>query len=294
MKRVVANYPGLLIAVFTLCWALVEVIGSATGGVSAYQVVWTRYGVHLAFMALVFGKSEGLALVRTEKLSSQVFASLLMLGMPICFIWEMQRIPVQDASVVFWIAPALIVGMSIVSGKRYGGMGTIVATAIGLVGAVLICNPDSGVLQRGALLGVGMATCFSLYLFVVRSMHKEALLTKLFHTALWVFIALSVGLPYFWKTPTFRGTGAMIVIGLLGWVGLLSLDLAIEIVPVGVLAPVLYTQLVWDMLLQWPLREMPFDSRTILGAILALSAAVPGLLRRTDRARVTHGVVLDA
>jgi drug/metabolite transporter (DMT)-like permease len=292
VKRIITRYPGILIAVFTLAWALVEIIGSATGGVSAYQVVWTRYGVHLAFMALVFGPRRKLALLRTKKLPSQIFASLLMLGMPLCFIWELQRMPVQDASVVFWIAPAMIVVMSMVMGRKYGGMGTVVATVIGLLGAVLICDPDAGVLRRGALLGVGMAVCFSLYVIVVKSMSGEALLTKLFHTALWVFIALSLGLPYFWKTPTVRGTGAMIVIGLLGWIGLLSLDLAIEVMPVGILAPVLYTQLVWDMLLQWPLREMPLDARTIIGALLALGAAVPALLVRVDAADARNGVAV--
>jgi drug/metabolite transporter (DMT)-like permease len=282
MKRILSSYPGILIAMFTLAWALVEIIGSQTGGVSAYQVVWTRYGVHLAFMALVFGPRHGRDLVRTRRLPSQIFASLLMLGMPLCFIWELERMPVQDASVVFWIAPALIVGMSMIAGKRYGGIGTVIATIVGLAGAILICDPDAGVLRRGAILGVGMAVCFSLYMFVVRSMKGEALLTKLFHTALWVFMALSLGLPYFWKAPTVRGMIAMTAIGLLGWIGLLSLDLAIEAMPVGILAPVLYTQLVWDMLLQWPLREVPLDTRTIIGALLALGASIPALMHRAS------------
>jgi len=203
-----------------------------------------------------------------------------MLGMPLSFIWELQRMSVPDASVVFWIAPALIVLISIVARMQYGGLTTIGATLVGLVGAILICSPDAGVFRRAAVLGVGMAGCFALYMVVVRSMQHEPILTKLFHTALWVFLSLTIGLPMFWKTPTVRGMVAMIVIGLLGWLGLLALDLAIEVMPIGLLAPVLYTQLVWDMLIQWPLRMEPVDMKTVIGAGLALAAAVPAMMRR--------------
>ena len=264
-----------------------EIVGPAAG-VSAYQVVWTRYGVHLTFMLLLFGPRRGTELVRTRRLGSQIVASLLMLGMPLSFIWELQRMSVPDASVVFWIAPALIVLISILTHKQYGGFATIAATLVGLLGAILICSPDASVFRRAAVLGVGMAGCFALYMVVVRSMQHEPIVTKLFHTALWVFLSLTIGLPMFWKTPTARGMLAMTAIGLLGWLGLLALDLAIEAMPIGLLAPVLYTQLVWDMLIQWPLRMEPVDTKTVIGAGLALGAAVPALMRRSSSTASRH------
>lgn len=256
-----------------------EIVGPAAD-VSAYQVVWTRYAVHLAFMLLVFGPRRGKGLVRTARPARQVVASLLMLGMPLCFIWGLQRMPIRDVSASLWLAPAMVVGISVATRRPYGGIRTVVATSIGLAGAMLIWSPDAGLFRRATIFGAGAALCFSLYLVVVRSMPHERILTKLFHTALWVWVSLTLGLPFFWKTPTVGGMMAMVAIGLLGWLGLLALDLAIEAMPVGLLAPVLYTQLVWAALLVWPLRHSPLDGRTAVGVALALAAALLALLRR--------------
>lgn len=282
MKSLITKYPGLLVAVFTLCWAVVEVIGTAAN-VSAYQVVWTRYAVHLAFMLLVFGPRHGRALVRTARPGRQVIASLLMLGMPLCFIWGLERMPIKDEAAALWLAPAMVVAISVAIGWPYGGRRTVITTAIGFAGAMLICSPDGGVFRRADILGVGAALCLALYLVVVRSMQDENILTKLFHTALWVWVSLSLGLASFWKTPTLRGMIAMVAIGLFGWLGLFALDLAIEAMPVGLLAPVLYTQLVWATLLERLTGYLTLDKRMVAGVALALVAVLPALFRRSAR-----------
>src|SRR4051812_11174339 len=110
----------LLVLVFTFCWAAVELVGSATG-VSAYQVVWTRYGIHLALMALLFGPRQGVKLVRTAQPLREVLCSLLMLGMPLCFIWALSRMAASDALAVFWTAPLLIIVITAAIGQQHGG-----------------------------------------------------------------------------------------------------------------------------------------------------------------------------
>jgi drug/metabolite transporter (DMT)-like permease len=290
VKALIAKYPALPVAVFTLCWAIVEVLGSAAN-VSAYQVVWTRYGVHLAFMLLVFGPRHGSDLVRTARPGRQVFASLLMLGMALCFIWALQRMSMQDAFAALWLAPAMILVISAALRRPVGGMRTVIATAVGLVGAILMCAPDAGVIRRATVLALGAALCLSLYTFVVRSMPRERIVTKLFHTALWVWVALTFALPTFWRRPTIRGMVAMSAIGLLGWIGLLALDLAIEATPVGALAPVLYTELVWAAAIAWFMGQ-PLGRRGELGAVLVVGAAVMALVRR--RAPVVVGEDVEA
>jgi drug/metabolite transporter (DMT)-like permease len=271
------------VAAFTLCWAVVETIGPAAG-VSAYQVVWTRYGVHLAFMLLVFGPRYGKDLVRTSHPGRQVVASLLMLGMPLCFIWGAQRMPVQDETAALWLAPVIVVGISGAIGWSYGGLRTIVATAIGFAGAMLICAPDAGLFRRAACLGIGAALCLSLYMVVMRTMAHERIITKLLHTALWVWLVLTLGVPSFWTTPTVHGAIAMAAIGLLGWLGLLALDVAIAATPVGALAPILYTQLVWAVVLARLTGQVTLTAKEEGGIALVLIAGGLALFRRSAQA----------
>lgn len=241
-------------------------------------------------MLLVFGPRHGKDLVRTARPARQIAASLLMLGMPLCFIWGAQRMPVQDETAALWFAPVIVVGISGMIGWSYGGMRTIIATAIGFAGAMLICAPDAGLFRRAAVLGLGAALCLSLYLVVVRTMQHEKIITKLLHTGLWVWLLLTLGVPSFWKTPTVRGAIAMTAIGLLGWLGLLALDLAVEAMPVGVLAPILYTQLVWSVALARLTGHATLDWKAEGGIALVLLAGGLALFRRSVRSASEGGV----
>jgi len=65
----------------------IEFLGSyIPPGYSPFETVWVRYGTHLIFMFLILGRAEGWRMVRTPQPGRQIFRSLLMLGMPFCFI----------------------------------------------------------------------------------------------------------------------------------------------------------------------------------------------------------------
>jgi len=201
-----------------------------------------------------------------------------MLGMPLCFIWVLPRMSGQDMLAVFWTAPVLVIAIAIMTRGQSGGVLTFAAAAIGFVGIILICKPDTGVFHPAALLALGMALCLAFYIVMSRTMRHEAELTKLVHTALWVFVPLTFVLPFFWQTPTLQGFVAMSVIGVMSCGMLYALDLAVERVPPAFLAPVLYTQFAWDMVLRWSLHTATPDTRTIIGTLLVFVAAGSAIL----------------
>ena len=55
IRQLLPDRPALGVGMFTLCWAMMEIIAPTTG-VSPYQIVWTRYGVHLIVLALLVGR----------------------------------------------------------------------------------------------------------------------------------------------------------------------------------------------------------------------------------------------
>jgi drug/metabolite transporter (DMT)-like permease len=74
-----------------------------------------------------------------------------------------------------------------------------------------------------------------------------------------------------------QGLLAMIAIGIVGWFALYALDRALEAAPAAILAPVLYTELVWDLLLHWR-PDVTLGRRTDLGAILIIVATFATLV----------------
>jgi drug/metabolite transporter (DMT)-like permease len=231
VKRFFSDRPAFFIALFTLCWAIIELLGASVT-VSAYQVVWTRYGVHLACLLLLVaprhGRSLGRRLAYTPRLGRQIVRSLLMLVMPLSFVWALYRMSPHNAWSVFWVAPLLVIAIASMTHERVATSRTAAAGVCGLIGAWLIDKPDSGIFQPAAFLALTMAASLALYMVMTRSMRDEPVLPKLFHTALWVFVALSVALPLFWLRPSPESLLAMVAIGVLGLVALFALDRSID------------------------------------------------------------------
>jgi drug/metabolite transporter (DMT)-like permease len=119
------------------------------------------------------------------------------------------------------------------------------AAFIGLAGTWLVIRPPfPGTGGWLLLLPLGMGS-------VLRSITcllgkcTERTSANLFHTALWVFIALSFVMPSVWHTPSLKAALAMIGIGVWGFVLLLFLDRALAWAPASLVAPFIYTQCIW-------------------------------------------------
>ena len=280
----------VFIAVSMLCWSLMETLGAGTG-VSGYQVVWTRYGIHLLGMLILLGPRHGANLVRTPHLGRQVFRSLLMLGMPLCFLWSVERIALRNTLAVFWICPLLLIALTQLFGEKSGNLKLLIATVPGFLGAMLIYRLDARVLQPGAILAIAMALCFAMYLVVSRRMMEEFIFSKLFHTALWVFASLTLFLPWFWQTPTIRGFAFVVAIAALGWCGLFMLDRAVELSSPAHLAPVLFIQLAWVALIETvTTRHLP-GARNLAGLLFIAIGLVAAIVRNYDRKMASESVV---
>jgi drug/metabolite transporter (DMT)-like permease len=278
IRGFLAERPALGVGAFTLLWAIMEIIVPKTG-VSPIEIVWARYGIHLLLMAVFLGRRQGFSFVRTRQPGREIFASLLMLGMPLFFVLAALRMPLQDTIAVFWTAPTMIIVFGVLFGHPLGGARTVALAVAGLVGAMLICHPDAGMLRPAAIFALGMSACFALYVVMMGNIRYDGISTKLFHTALWVFILLTLGLSRFWQMPSGRGIVELIVIAVLGLGGLYFLDAALEKTAPTVVAPVLYLQLAWDaglhMARHWQKDGQLPDPATFVGAIIVLAAAAP-------------------
>jgi drug/metabolite transporter (DMT)-like permease len=253
---------------------VIEIIGSAiSSAYSPYQTVWIRYGSHLLLMAVLFTPSRRAKLVYTPRPGMQLFRSLLMFGMPVCFITALGRMPVDMILAIFWVSPLLATLLSVIFLKESVSGPHWLAAIAAFVGVLLILKPDSNLLHWTVLLPLGMALCFSMYLVLTRLMHSEDTLTSLFYTAGGVFCLLSFGLPLFWQPLTLKSGLLMVSIGLIGFLVLYTLDKSLELAPVSVVAPFAYTQPIWLIALAYILVGYLPDGWAIIGMLIVASSA---------------------
>jgi len=271
-KRRVAAI-GLMAAV-AASWAGIELMASfIPSRVSAFQTVWTRYGVHLAFMLLVLGPSQGSHMVRTRRLPLHVFRSLLMLGMPFCYIMAL-TLGLSAAFVwsVTWLSTPMLLALAGPMLAEQVSALQWAATGFGLLGTWLVIQPALPAPGWKVLLPFGVALSYGLYKLLTRQMRDEATSANLFHTAAWVFLALTIVLPLFWRMPPPRALAAMVGIGIWGFFTLLLLDRALALAPVSITAPFIYTQCIWSALLAWVRHGHAFSTGMLVGAALICSA----------------------
>lgn len=247
----------LLVCLVSFIWALMEtIIQNIPGRYSLYQVVWVRYATHLLFLLLVLAPRHGIKLVYTRRLGLQLLRAIMMLIMPVSFILAVEHFSVGNILTIFWLAPLMILVLSVPVLKEGVSWHYWVLAGFGLVCIMVLTHPNRNMTGVGVLLSLCMGLSFSLYLVLTRLMRDENRITNLFYTAAGVLVPLSLRLPTFWKPVTLQSGLMMILVGLLGFLLLWLLEKALDMISVAVAAPFLYTQMFWMIVLRVLLKIM--------------------------------------
>ena len=250
-------------------WAVVEHLGGfIPKGYSAMQTVWSRYLVHLLFMLVVFAPRRRSNLVRTRCFGLQVSRALLMVGMPACFIWGVALLPVQVVWLISWSSVLQLLIWSDVLLRERVAPGLWIAAASGWVGIWIMSGEVLPPVSWRYLAPIGMGFCFALYVVMTSRMQGESTQAKLFHTALWVFLVMSLVVPLQWKMPSPKVLLVYIGIGLTGYLGLFFLDKSIELAPVSLTAPLIYTVPLWSCIQEIIITEKPPGAMAAAGALI--------------------------
>ena len=242
--------PVLLICFVGLVWAAMEaVIQFIPREYTLYQVIWVRYVTHILFLLLVFGPRYGTKLARTRQSGRQWVRALMMFVMPVSFIVAVNTMPAKNILAIFWLSPLVILILArFLSGERANKWSWIIAF-VGFTAVLLLLRPNQNLTIRGIVLAVLMNVSFSLYFVWTRKLRGEQTVTNLFYTAVGVLIPLSLGLPFFWRPLTWTSGLLMVIVGLLGFLLLWVLDKALEMTTVSTLAPFVFAQPLWTIVL---------------------------------------------
>jgi len=111
----------------------------------------------------------------------------------------------------------------------------------------VVVRPGFGGIHPAALLTFCGAICYALYVITTRVLARsDSSETTLFYSNLVGFVLTSPMLPFVWTAPAgVREVAAMLAVGVFGSIGHYLLIVAHRIAPASVLAPFMYSQLVW-------------------------------------------------
>jgi drug/metabolite transporter (DMT)-like permease len=217
------------------------------GAYPVLQVVWGRYFFHLLFLSIFLGRRIP-AVLKTRRLPLQLGRSALLGSATFLVTSGLRYIPLADALSLLFLVPLMV---TVLSGPFLGervGRRQWIGVSVGLLGALVIIRPGTGVMQMAALFPLGAAVASTFYQIATRKLARtDAPITTILYTALLVALVLSAIVPFVWVTPTPIDFLLMIATGLLGGMGHFLLIKAFTAAPATTVSPFTYTTLIWSV-----------------------------------------------
>lgn len=212
-------------------------------------IVWARYAANLLLLCTLLAARGELRLMRTRRPGIQVLRGALLAASTILYFTSLTVLPMAEAAAIGFVLPLFVAVLAVpMLGERLDAV-RVAAIVIGLAGAMLVVRPGTAIFTAYAVLPALMAFSNALYQILTRKIAGiEPAMTSLFYGALVGTVAFSFTLPFAWVTPSGWWHWTLIaVIGTLATAGHFILIRAYDYAPATLLAPLVYTQLIWVM-----------------------------------------------
>ena len=238
------------------------------------QTIWARYTVQAILVTvLILPKINIYGKTKYPKL--QFLRSVALMMATTLFFFAFSRLGLAEASAIFNISPVLITFGAFLFLREQIGPRRVIGIMVSLLGALIIIRPGSGVFTVYALLPLGAAIFYSTYSLATRFVGTdESPWTSLFYSAIFGAICYSIYIVFHWNPMSSNALLLTIIIGLFGTAGHICLIRALTLGEASLVAPFIYTNLlfttIWGLVL---FGNFP-DFWTIAGAFIIVAAGV--------------------
>jgi len=239
-------------------------------------LVWARYAINILMLLAFLAWRGELRYVRTARPGIQVARGLLLGMATLLYFTALSRMPLAEASAIAFVLPLFVAVLAVPMLGELLDAGRLAAILVGLAGALVIVRPGSEAFTVYALLPLGMALMNALYQILTRKVAGlEPPLTSLFYGSLVGAVMFLPALPFAWQTPQDPWHWALLVVlGLLATVGHFILIRAFDFAPATLLAPFVYTQLLWTMLVGFLVFGDFPDGVSLVGMAIIVGAGL--------------------
>ena len=238
------------------------------------QTIWARYTVQaLLVTVLILPKISIYGKTKYPKL--QFVRSVALMMATTLFFFAFSRLGLAEASAIFNISPVLITLGAFLFLREQIGPRRVIGILVSLLGALIIIRPGSGVFTIYAILPLGAAIFYSTYSLATRFVGTdESPWTSLFYSAIFGAICYSIYIIFHWNPMSNNALLFTIIIGLFGTAGHICLIRALTLGEASLVAPFIYTNLLftttWGVVL---FGNFP-DLWTVVGALIIVAAGI--------------------
>jgi drug/metabolite transporter (DMT)-like permease len=232
--------------------------------------------------------------LRTGCFNLQIMRGAALLGSSLFFISGLRYLPIAEASATGFVSPIFVTALSIVFLSEKVGVRRWIATAVGLLGVLVILRPGSGAFHPAALFPIVSALCWAGTLIMTRMMSgSERAITTMTYSSIVGVLILSLLVPFVWVTPSWQDILLGVFIGIASTAGQWIVVLAFRYADASVLAPFQYIQLLWVSVFGFLIfSEIP-DIWTVSGAAFIIASGLYTAHRERVRRSAMRAVAAE-
>jgi drug/metabolite transporter (DMT)-like permease len=261
------------------------------------EVVWARYTGGLLLALILSNPVSRPAIMRTKRPWLQIGRSILLLGSTLLNFFALRWLQLDQTTSILFATPFLVALMSGPILGEWVGWRRWMAICVGFAGVILVTRPGFGGIHPAALLSVASLCCYAFYIISTRVLaSSDSNETTLFYSNLLGAVVMSLVVPFVWTTPDqWFHIALMLLMGALGSTGHYLLIIAHRLAPPVVLAPFMYTQLIWVIALGYfVFADLP-NQWTVAGAAIVVASGLYLLHRerRVGSAVTATGAVIE-
>lgn len=211
------------------------------------QVVWARYMSAFALAIILMNPVKNPGVMRTGRPWLQLGRStLLVVSTTLNFI-ALRYLQLDQTMTIMFCTPFLV---ALLGGPMLGewiGWRRWIAIIVGFCGVLLVARPGAGGIHPAALMILASALCYAFYSISTRVLSRtDSDQTTNFYSNLVGAAAVTVVVPFVWTPQSNpKVIVLMCAMGLFSGFGHYLLIRAHRLAPAAVLAPFIYSEIVW-------------------------------------------------
>jgi drug/metabolite transporter (DMT)-like permease len=239
------------------------------------EIAWIRFSVFALIMVPAMLPGSQLYALQSNRKRLQLMRGATLVASSLFFISGLRFLPIAEASATGFVAPLFVTALSIFFLGESVGVRRWLATAVGLIGVLIILRPGSSAFHPAAFFPLVSALAWAGTLIMTRMLSgREHAITTMAYSSIVGICLLSALVPLVWVAPSWHDILFGVFIGVASTAGQWIVVLAFRYADASVLAPFSYTQLLWVSLLGFIVfGEVP-DVWTVTGAVFIVASGL--------------------
>ncbi|WP_417694320.1 DMT family transporter [Roseibium sp.] len=215
------------------------------------QVVWIRFVSHSVIAVFLFRIWTRPKALKTNRKGLQVVRSFALLLTTLFNFLAVQYLQLAETISIMFAAPFLVTALAGPLLGEWAGLRRWIAIIVGFCGVLLVTQPWSGQLHWAVIYSVLSMISYAFYMLLTRMLAiTESSMSMLMVSGVVAALAMTpIGVSVWVEPPSLLHWVLLLSTGIYGLIGHWILIIAHRLAPASLLAPFLYVQIIWMVIL---------------------------------------------